>query len=134
MSGNANELDLSAEPGDPAITNADAYRVILENDRVRVLEYRDEPGHRTTQHRHPDSVMVTLSSFRRRLVAGGNEVEVELASGTVRWLSAQEHAGENIGETATHALFIEAQGTWPVARWIQRTAARTVLSPHGRAG
>ena len=45
---------------------ATAYRTIFENDRVRVLEYTDKPGYRTTRHGHPDSVMYTLSSFRRR--------------------------------------------------------------------
>lgn len=79
----------------------------MENDRVRVLEYRDLPGARTTPHGHPDSVMVTLSSFRRRLVGGEREVEVELAAGVTRWLAAQEHSGENIGATETHVIFVE---------------------------
>ena len=79
----------------------------MENDRVRVLEYRDRPGDRTLPHRHPDSVMVTLGSFRRRLIAGERTAEVELEPGVVRWLAAQEHAGENIGETESHAIFIE---------------------------
>ena len=47
---------------DPCASNPDAYRVLFENDRVRVLQYHDHPGHRTTVHAHPDSVMVTLSS------------------------------------------------------------------------
>jgi hypothetical protein len=92
---------------DPAATNPDLYRVIMENDRVRVLEYRDRPGDRTTPHGHPDSVMVTLSSFRRRLIDGDRSVDVDLADGLVRWLSAQEHAGENIGDTETHVIFVE---------------------------
>jgi hypothetical protein len=92
---------------DPVITNPELYRVVMENDRVRVLEYRDLPGERTTAHGHPDSVMVTLSSFRRRLVGGGREVEVELATGMTRWLAAQEHSGENIGDTETHVIFVE---------------------------
>ena len=29
---------------DPTITNPDHYTVIMENDQVRVLEYRDAPG------------------------------------------------------------------------------------------
>ena len=54
----------------------------MENDRVRVPEYRDRPGDRTTPHAQPDSVMITLSSFRRRLSAGaGSAVEVSLESG-----------------------------------------------------
>ena len=92
---------------DPVSTNPDAYRVLFENARVRVLEYTDEPGHRTTPHHHPDSVMVTLSSFRRRLCSDGREVEVEMPAGVARWLSAQDHHGENIGRTATHTLFVE---------------------------
>lgn len=92
---------------DPAATNPDLYHVILENDRVRVLEYRDRPGDRTTPHGHPDSVMVTLSTFRRRLIDGDRSAEVEMTDGVVRWLSAQEHAGENIGDSETHVIFVE---------------------------
>jgi hypothetical protein len=92
---------------DPAATNPELYRVVMENDRVRVLEYRDHPGDRTTPHAHPDSVMVTLSAFRRRLIDGDRSADVELTEGLVRWLPAQEHAGENIGDSDTHAIFIE---------------------------
>jgi beta-alanine degradation protein BauB len=92
---------------DPAQSNPDHYRVIFENDRVRVLEYTDRPGDRTTPHAHPDSVMYTLSSFRRRLVSGETDREVELQAGTVGWLPAQEHHGANIGSTPTHVIFVE---------------------------
>ncbi len=92
---------------DPTVTDPEAYRTIFENDRVRVLEYSDEPGHRTSLHAHPDSVMYTLSAFRRRVSAGGRDVEVELPAGTVRWVGAQEHYGENIGDTGSHSIFIE---------------------------
>jgi hypothetical protein len=79
-------------PSDPTITDPGLYRVVFENDRVRVLEYRDRPGDRTHPHGHPDSVMVTLSSFRRRLHGGDGR---------------QEHAGENIGTTESHSIFVE---------------------------
>ena len=92
---------------DPVATNPKHYKVVFENDRVRVLEYTDQPGDRTTPHRHPDSVMYTLSSFRRRLVSGDVHREVAMESGTVGWLPAQEHHGENIGETPTHVIFVE---------------------------
>ena len=93
---------------DPTTTDPDKYRVIFENERVRVLEYRDEPGQRTSPHDHPDSVMVTLASFDRRLVAElGESRDVRLEPGEVRWLGAQTHSGENIGETPTHVVFVE---------------------------
>ncbi|HET9737403.1 MAG TPA: hypothetical protein VFP78_04725 [Solirubrobacteraceae bacterium] len=93
--------------GDPTETDPDKYRVVFENDRVRVLEYRDQPGDRTSPHRHPDSVMYTLSAFERRLIHGDEHRDVKLEPGRVNWLAAQEHSGENIGSTDTHVLFIE---------------------------
>ena len=72
-----------------------------------MLEYLDHPGDKTQPHDHPDSVMVTLSSFRRRLWAGVREVELELPAFQARWLDAQQHAGMNIGQSDTHAVFIE---------------------------
>ena len=98
---------------DPAVTNPDLYKVVFENERVRVLEYLDAPGDRTTMHAHPDTVMYTLSSFKRRLTAGGRQVDVELPAGQVRWVGAQEHAGENIGDTPAHSIFIELKEPAP---------------------
>ena len=93
---------------DPTVSNGDLYRVVFENDRVRVLAYHDRPGEKTISHVHPDSVMVTLSSFRRRLLAGdGQSRDVELSAGQANWLPAQQHAGENIGDTDTHVVFVE---------------------------
>jgi hypothetical protein len=92
---------------DPVTTNPGLYRVVMENERVRVLEYQDRPGDRTTPHAHPDSVMITLSAFRRRLVAGSAQREVQMPAGAASWLGAQEHSGANIGDTQTHAFFVE---------------------------
>jgi quercetin dioxygenase-like cupin family protein len=95
---------------DPAVTNADLYKIVFENDQVRVLEYRDQPGDRTTPHAHPDSVMVTLSSFRRRLHGDHETRDVEISAGGAFWLPAQQHAGENIGDSETHTIFVELKG------------------------
>lgn len=92
---------------DPVATNPDLYTVLFENDRVRVLEYNDVPGTISTPHRHPDSVMVTLSSFQRRLSMGGRTFDTEQPAGAARWLPAQEHFGENTGSSNTHAIFVE---------------------------
>ena len=98
---------------DPVLTNPDHYTVVFENERVRVLEFRDEPGAQTTVHAHPDSVMHTLSTFRRRLSSDGVDREVELAAGTTGWLPAQQHCGHNIGQTDTHVLFVELKEAGP---------------------
>jgi hypothetical protein len=100
---------------DPVVTDPARYRVVFENDRVRVLEYRDDPGDSTRLHEHPDSVMVTLSAFSRVISAGGREVPVELGAGQVRWLDAQEHQGRNSGTTVTHSIFVELKEPRPAS-------------------
>ena len=108
---------------DPTTTDPDKYKVIFENDLVRVLEYRDEPGQKTSPHEHPDSLMYTLSSFQRRLIGGSGESrDVALEPGEVRWLDAQTHSGENIGSTPTHVLFVELKES-------RETAAGGTLGP-----
>ena len=98
---------------DPIINNPMLYRVLFENARVRVLEYLDQPGDSTEPHSHPDSVMVTLSAFSRRLKAATQEIEVDLPAFQARWLDAQEHSGTNIGATPTHSLFVELKEPRP---------------------
>lgn len=99
---------------DPAATNPQHYQVVFENDRVRVLEYLDRPGDRTTQHWHPDSVMYTLSTFRRRLYsAAGDTRDVDISAGATLWLPAQQHAGHNIGDSETHVIFVELKESAP---------------------
>ena len=92
---------------DPVTTEPDHYRVLWENDRVRVLEYHDSPGDFTRPHSHPDSVMVTLAPFSRIISDGEREVPVQLEAGQARWLDAQTHSGRNVGLTDTHSVFVE---------------------------
>jgi hypothetical protein len=93
---------------DPVVTDGDKYKVVMENERVRVLEYRDSPGQRTSPHYHPDYVLCALSSFRRKLtLPDGRDAVVEVRFGQVAWGKAQSHIGENIGDTDTHVLIVE---------------------------
>jgi hypothetical protein len=55
--------------------------------------------------------MITASDFSRRLHHGERSVDVRLTAGEVRWLDAQEHAGENIGDTETMTFFVELKDT-----------------------
>ncbi len=93
---------------DPMVTDEDKYTVVLENDRVRVLRYHDKPGEKTSQHAHPDYVMIAESSFRRRLTfPDGRKHEVDVKAGSIIYMKAHEHIGENIGETDTDAILVE---------------------------
>ena len=93
---------------DPVKTDSDKYKVVLENEHVRVLEYRDKPGEKTTMHAHPDFVVLARSAFKRQLtLPGGKTVLREFKPGEVMWTDAHSHIGENVGDTDTHVLIFE---------------------------
>jgi hypothetical protein len=46
---------------DPVKTSPQYYKVLLENDQVRVLEYRLKPGEKEAMHSHPAGVVYVLS-------------------------------------------------------------------------
>lgn len=99
---------------DPLTVAPAHYTVRLENDRLRVLEGVDQPGESIAMHDHPDTLMVAMASFERRLTLGnGRVIRTASQTGDVRWMPAQAHSGENIGSTPTRALFVELK---PCAR------------------
>jgi hypothetical protein len=50
---------------DPTVTEPDKYAVVFENERVRVLGYRDEPRAKTSPHdRGPDDHPHRRSRFQ----------------------------------------------------------------------
>lgn len=93
---------------DPLQTDGDKYKLIFENERVRVLDYKDIPGAKTHQHVHPPFVLYALEPFKRRITLPNGQVILrEFKRGDVLWSEAQTHIGENVGATQTHVLMIE---------------------------
>jgi hypothetical protein len=93
---------------DPIQTDGDKYKVILENECVRVLDYFDQPGEKTHQHHHPAFVLYALTPFQRTLtLPDGKVLRREFKTGDVMWSEAQTHVGENVGQTPTHVVIVE---------------------------
>lgn len=89
-----------------------SYNVLLENDRVRVLEYRSKPGGKEPMHSHPASVIYVLSDAKVKFtLPDGKTTESELKAGEVIWREAETHAVENVGTTEAHVLIIELKET-----------------------
>ena len=96
---------------DATQTDGDKYKVVLENPQVRVLEYRDLPGEKTHQHRHPQFVVVAMAPFSRRIhLPDGRTMTREFKTGDVIYSDGETHIGENIGGAPTHVLLIEMKG------------------------
>lgn len=103
--------EIPAQAPDPLLRDGDKYRLVLENERVRVLRYHDEPGATTHLHHHPCFVLYALGPFRRELAfPDGSRRTRAFQAGETAWMPAQSHAGHNVGDTPTDALLIELKG------------------------
>ena len=101
-------LSQVAPDEDPINISPELYAVRFENDRVRVLEYRNPPGGIEAMHSHPPGVVIYLgdSSSRTTLPDGSSSVGSR-KQGDVVWRDRTRHASENIGVTEVHAIAIE---------------------------
>lgn len=91
-----------------------SFRVVLENDRVRVLEYRSGPGLGVCgqgMHYHPDRVTVSLTGAKVRITnADGRTVVRDIPPGHVFFAPAETHATENIGGAGARTYIVELKG------------------------
>jgi quercetin dioxygenase-like cupin family protein len=97
---------------DPTKVASDVYKLILENERVRVFDVRFKPGQKAVMHAHPDRLVYVLADYTLDLkLPDGSSQEVPLKAGQAFWMGAGPHAAQNIGKTEGHALVVELKET-----------------------
>ncbi len=94
--------------GDAVSVVPDLYKVLFENDRVRVLETRYGPGVKSAMHSHPDLVALAVTSAKAKLtLADGPTVDLDLQVGEPVFVEAQEHTVENTGTSEFRVILVE---------------------------
>jgi quercetin dioxygenase-like cupin family protein len=97
-----------ASAQDPVQIAPKVYKVMFNNDRVRVLDVRLKPGEKSAMHSHPDYLVYAFSSSKVKFtMADGKTADVSLKAGECQWRKAEKHAVENVGKTDVHVLNIE---------------------------
>ncbi len=95
-------------PGDALEIAPHLYKVVLENDRVRVLEVRARPGEKSEIHSHPSYIAIAISDSQMKFtLADGRSIEVELKAGQARYSDALDHSTEIAGNDEAHLLLVE---------------------------
>ncbi len=93
---------------DPTVVASEVYKLVLENERVRVFDVRFKPGQKAEMHGHPDHVIYVLSDYTLNLMLpDGSSQQVPLKAGQAIFMQAGAHAAVNIGQTEGHALVVE---------------------------
>ena len=108
-------LGASASPPsraqDAAKINPRSYKVLLENEHLRVLEYLAKPGLGVCgvgRHSHPKHLTVALSGGRAKVRGEDGRVHVaDVEPGKVFWAPAEVHEVENVSGRNMRAYMVE---------------------------
>jgi quercetin dioxygenase-like cupin family protein len=97
---------------DAAKMQSRSYRVVLENDKVRVLEFRARPGIGVCGvgvHSHPGHVTVLLTDAKVRVTQNGHVQIIQNKAGDSFWEPPVTHEVENYGGNDVRSLIIEVK-------------------------
>jgi quercetin dioxygenase-like cupin family protein len=88
----------------------ESNKVLLENDRVRVIEVTSAPGATLKMHSHPGHVVYLLDDAKTKHTdAAGKVTEVAGKKGDARWVDAVTHTVENTSTTPLRTIVIEVK-------------------------
>jgi len=95
---------------DPVEVSPDHYKVLLENDHVRVLEMTLNAGEIDEMHSHPSETVYFLKGGKVKFHLPDRETaEAEPPDRGVIWHEEWTHRVENIGASDIHAIIVEGK-------------------------
>ena len=109
----AAEAQIPARPPAPDAVNADprSYKVLVENDAVRVVEHIGRPRMGVCGqgwHSHPDHVSIAMSDGRAKVTLSDGKILIgEQKAGEVWWEPACTHKVENVSGIEMRAVLVE---------------------------
>ncbi|MBN2882598.1 MAG: hypothetical protein JXN10_03650 [Clostridia bacterium] len=96
--------------GNEPAKNGDPGQVILENEKLRVVQYSSMPGEGTCgsgMHEHEAHLTIILTSGVVRVTHEGGDAHVfDLEAGTTLWAEAEKHEAINSGDGILKVLLV----------------------------
>lgn len=93
---------------DPTVVDSMHYRVVFENDQVRVLRITYGPHEKSVMHDHPAGVAVFLTDQAGKFtLPDGQTVEYEGRAGEAIWAAAGAHLPENLRDEPLELILVE---------------------------
>ena len=86
---------------------ADSSKVVLDNDRVRLIDTKLKAGGKLAKHTHPGYVAYALTDAKLKMTAGDKTEDKSLTAGQAMWGEPTTHAVENAGPGEVRSLVLE---------------------------
>ena len=97
---------------DPCRSPPGHYKLLFENDAVRVLEMSLAAGECDETHSHPAETVYFARGGQARIhLPDGGSAEVDLPDGHVMWHEPWTHRVENMGTSDIRAIIIESKNS-----------------------
>jgi quercetin dioxygenase-like cupin family protein len=106
-------LNSQTSQKDPATVSPEFYKVLLDNEAVRIVEYSLPPGSIDNPHTHPPKFMYVLDGGQLQITPEGQAPFIsEEVVGHSAWSPARAlHTAENTGDTKVRILLVEPKQT-----------------------
>jgi ketosteroid isomerase-like protein/quercetin dioxygenase-like cupin family protein len=87
------------------------FKLLLENEYVRVLEYSLNPGEKDSPHTHPAKSSYVIAGGKIKVyLENGEPIVVDEQAGTASWMGyVGKHYVENIGSTTVKIIITEVK-------------------------
>jgi beta-alanine degradation protein BauB len=93
---------------DPVPVYPANYKVLIENEQVRVMDFRLRKGDTEDFHSHPAHVLYVLEPFKIRFrFPDGRTGMREVKAGEVLFSESVIHSPVNVGDTDAHGILVE---------------------------
>ena len=101
-------LSVHVNAQDPIKAAPNLYKVILDNDKVRVMELIIAPNDSVPWHSHPYHLIFAMADGKLEITDKGKAPQTaEFKAGEVMEMSATTHMGKNTGGTTIKMLVTE---------------------------
>lgn len=100
---------------DPMKAAKNVYKkILLENDKVRVMEVIFPPGATAAMHSHPNHSVYVLAGGKIEITEKGKKAaSMDIKSGTAIYMPAVTHMGKNTGMTTLKLIVTEMKPAPP---------------------
>jgi beta-alanine degradation protein BauB len=92
---------------DPKIVASNVYKVINENEKMRVVRVTFKIGETAKMHHHPQHMVYVMKGGKLNLTSGGKTQAIDLKEGTAVFMEAQDHEATNIGDSVVDLIVVE---------------------------
>lgn len=101
---NSTQLNIDALKASP-----DNFKLLFENENVRVLEYILKPGEKDKPHTHPAKSSYVASGGKLKVYLDNGEIILaDEIAGTASWMnSVGKHYVENVGKSEIKIILTE---------------------------